>query len=185
MSWLSNEPMNAGSLLFATNYWTSVLMHGCMKYLRHTTICVIFRLFQSCPYDYQTNGARVHITGIVGILALIPRLQLPPLELGYNLLKYFIDLVIEEGISLSLVISSWFSTSLYIAMITVLLTSWIFLNWILHLFKISWIGSFGGWTSILTLKYTINLWENRRYNFVCMSLPEVLPDHLSVAVEVS
>ena len=29
---------------------------------------VIFRLFQSCPYDYQTNGARVRATGIVGIL---------------------------------------------------------------------------------------------------------------------
>ena len=29
---------------------------------------VIFRPFQSCPYDYQTNGARVHATGIVGIL---------------------------------------------------------------------------------------------------------------------
>ena len=28
----------------------------------------IIRLFQSCPYDYQTNGARVHATGIVGIL---------------------------------------------------------------------------------------------------------------------
>ena len=29
---------------------------------------VIFRLFQSCPYDYQANGARVRATGIVGIL---------------------------------------------------------------------------------------------------------------------
>ena len=29
---------------------------------------VIFRLFQSFPYDYQTNGARVRATGIVGIL---------------------------------------------------------------------------------------------------------------------
>ena len=28
----------------------------------------IFRLFQSCPFDYQTNGARVFATGIVGIL---------------------------------------------------------------------------------------------------------------------
>ena len=31
---------------------------------------VIFRLFQSCPYDYQTNGARIRATGIVGILKL-------------------------------------------------------------------------------------------------------------------
>ena len=29
---------------------------------------VIFRLFQSCLYDNQTNGARVRATGIVGIL---------------------------------------------------------------------------------------------------------------------
>ena len=36
--WLSNEPTNVGSLLFATNYWTSVLMHGWMTNLRHTTI---------------------------------------------------------------------------------------------------------------------------------------------------
>ena len=28
----------------------------------------IFRLFQSCPYDYQNNGARICATGIVGIL---------------------------------------------------------------------------------------------------------------------
>ena len=32
----------------------------------------IFRLFQSCPYDYQTIGARVRATGIVGILTLPP-----------------------------------------------------------------------------------------------------------------
>ena len=32
---------------------------------------VLFRLFQSCPYDYQTNGARVCATGIVGILTLV------------------------------------------------------------------------------------------------------------------
>ena len=38
MSWLSNEPTNVGSLLFATNYWTSILLHGCMTYLRHTII---------------------------------------------------------------------------------------------------------------------------------------------------
>ena len=38
ISWLSNEPTNVGSLLFATNYWTSVLMHGCLTYLRHATI---------------------------------------------------------------------------------------------------------------------------------------------------
>ena len=29
---------------------------------------VIFHLFQSGPYDYHTNGARVRATGIVGIL---------------------------------------------------------------------------------------------------------------------
>ena len=160
-------------------------MHGWMLIFVTWLFGNIFLLFQSCPYDYQTNGARVHITGIVGILALIPRLQLPPLELGYNLLKYFIDLVIEEGILLSLVISSWFYTSSYIAMITVLLTSWIFLYRILHLFKISFIGSFEGWISILTIKYTINMWENRGYNFVCMSLSEVLTDRLSVTVEMS
>ena len=28
ISWLNNEPTNVGSLLFATNYWMSVLMHG-------------------------------------------------------------------------------------------------------------------------------------------------------------
>ena len=31
----------------------------------------LFRLFQSCPYDYHTNGARVCATGVVGILTLI------------------------------------------------------------------------------------------------------------------
>ena len=31
---------------------------------------VIFRLFQYYPYNYQTNGARVRATGIVGILTL-------------------------------------------------------------------------------------------------------------------
>ena len=38
MSWLSNEPTNVGSLLFATNYWMSVLMHGWMTNIRHTPI---------------------------------------------------------------------------------------------------------------------------------------------------
>ena len=28
----------------------------------------LFRLFQSCPYDFQNNGARVRAAGIVGIL---------------------------------------------------------------------------------------------------------------------
>ena len=38
MSWLSNEPTNVGSLLFASNYWMSVLMHGWMTNIRHTPI---------------------------------------------------------------------------------------------------------------------------------------------------
>ena len=68
MSWLSNEPTNVGSLLFATNYWTSVLMHGWMRIFVTRLFGDLFRLFQSCPHDYQTNGARVRATGIVGIL---------------------------------------------------------------------------------------------------------------------
>ena len=32
---------------------------------------VIFRPFQSCPYDYQNNCARVRATSIVGILTII------------------------------------------------------------------------------------------------------------------
>ena len=43
----------------------------CMVVLRTDIIWlfgVIFRLFQSCPYDYQTNDARIRVTGIVGIL---------------------------------------------------------------------------------------------------------------------
>ena len=66
------------------------------------------------------------------------------LFLGYSCLpwrwgilykKYFLNLVLEERISLSLVISSQLSTPLYIAMDAVLLTSWRDLNRILQLFK--------------------------------------------------
>ena len=38
MSGLSNEPTNVGSILFATSYWTSFLMHSWMRNLSHTTI---------------------------------------------------------------------------------------------------------------------------------------------------
>ena len=41
ISWLSNEPTNVGSLLFATNYWTSVFMHAWMTSFLHTTIPVL------------------------------------------------------------------------------------------------------------------------------------------------
>ena len=68
MSWLSNEPTNVGSLLFATNYWTYVLMHGWTRIFVTRLFGDLFRLFQSCPCNYQTNGARVRATGIVGIL---------------------------------------------------------------------------------------------------------------------
>ena len=68
MSWLSNEPTNVGSLLFATNYWTSVLMHGWIQIFVTRLFGDIFRLFQSCLCNYQTNGLRVRTTGILGIL---------------------------------------------------------------------------------------------------------------------
>ena len=68
MSLPSNEPTNVGSLFFATNYWMSVLMHGLIRIFVTRLFGDLFCLFQSCPCDYQTNGARVRVTGIVVIL---------------------------------------------------------------------------------------------------------------------
>ena len=68
MSWLSNEPANFGPLLSATNYWTYVLMRGWIQIFVTRLFGDLFRLFQSCPCDYQTNGERVRATGILGIL---------------------------------------------------------------------------------------------------------------------
>ena len=67
MSWLSNEPKNVCSLLFATNYWTSVLMHVWIRIFVTRLFGNLFCLFQYCPCNYQTNRARVRATGIVGI----------------------------------------------------------------------------------------------------------------------
>ena len=67
MSWLSNEPTNVGSLLFATNYWTSFLMHSWIWIFVTGLFSDLFCLFHSYPWDYQTNGARVRATGIVVI----------------------------------------------------------------------------------------------------------------------
>ena len=58
MSWLGNEPTDVGSLLFATNYWTSVLMHGWIRIFVTQLFGDIFRLFQSCPCECQTNDER-------------------------------------------------------------------------------------------------------------------------------
>ena len=71
MSWLSNEPTNVGSLLFATNYWTSVLMHVWIRIFVTRLLGDLFRLFQSLPCNYQTNGMRVRTTGIVVILTKV------------------------------------------------------------------------------------------------------------------
>ena len=68
MSWLSNEPTNDGLLLFATNYWTSILMHGWIWIFVTRLFGDLFRLFQSCLRNYHINGARVRVTGIVEIL---------------------------------------------------------------------------------------------------------------------
>ena len=68
MSWIINEPTNVGSLLFSTNYWTSVLMHGWIWIFVTRLFVDLFRLFQYCSCNYHTNGARVRATGIVGIL---------------------------------------------------------------------------------------------------------------------
>ena len=51
MSWLSNELTNVGSLLFATNYWMSVLMHGWIWIFVTRLFGDLFPLFQSCPWD--------------------------------------------------------------------------------------------------------------------------------------
>ena len=47
----------------------------------------IFRLFQSCPYDYQTTGARIHATGIVRILTrIVGSLPVPVAEVAKSYL---------------------------------------------------------------------------------------------------
>ena len=43
-------------------------MHGCITYLRHTTIWRYIPPVPVLPVDYQTNGARVRANVIVGIL---------------------------------------------------------------------------------------------------------------------
>ena len=71
MSWLSNELKNVGSLLFATNYWTSILMHGWIRIFVTRLFGDLFRLFQSCPCDYQTNGARDGYCGNINRVTIV------------------------------------------------------------------------------------------------------------------
>ena len=91
--------------------------------------------------------------------------------------------MIEDGILLSRMIAYQFSTPLEVAMIAVLSTYWSVLNKILHLFKISFIRSLEGEGYILTFKYITKFRGKRGETYMCLSLPMVLAERLSVAME--